>query len=107
MGNGFCLMLVGMREHLGALQSIPPVGLDHEDGEFVAAESGDDIGFPHLGLDHPGNMPEDDVADMVAMGVVDVLKGVEIAEHEDAVVAIPFLRGQGAVQVFVDTAPVA
>src|SRR5437016_3408236 len=52
---------------------------DHE--EFVAAEPRDEIGRPQLGAQAPRHFHEELVADVMAVGVVDLLEAVQVDER--------------------------
>jgi len=68
-----------------------------DDHELVAAEAGEGVGEPDGAAEIVGDVPEELVADVVAVGVVDELEAVEI-DHEEGgagVVDLGLLNGGG------------
>ncbi|MCY1186948.1 hypothetical protein D9M73_278670 [compost metagenome] len=46
--------------------------------EFITANAGHGVGFPHTALEPVGHRLQQHVADRMAMGVIDLLEAVEV-----------------------------
>ena len=84
--------------HRGGVAGFGQMGQD--DGEFVAAQAGHGVGFPHAAGQALGHRLQQQIADMVAQGVVDVLELVQIQKHQRHPVAAPLADRQGLAQAF-------
>ena len=57
-------------------------GIGQDQGEFVAAEPGHDVGFTGAAADDRGRLDERLAARQVAVAVVDLLEAVEVEEQQ-------------------------
>ena len=71
--HSFCAMSV---------TDIDVVQLGQRDGEFVAAEARHGVAVAHMALQAPADLLEQQVAGLVAAGVVDFLEVVEVDEQQ-------------------------
>ncbi|MEZ4483325.1 MAG: hypothetical protein R2864_01585 [Syntrophotaleaceae bacterium] len=65
----------------GGQQGILLAGLHQQGGEFLAAETGKEVGFAHR-VAFLGQVLEDYVAGVVAVGVVDLLEVVDVKKQQ-------------------------
>ena len=82
------------------------VGSRQQDGELVAADPGDQHVLGELGLEHPGNAPQDLVAGPVAVAVVHVLEVVEVEDEQGAAAADPLRVVDLLAQCGLEVAPI-
>jgi hypothetical protein len=80
------------------------VGADHH--ELVAAEAGDGVGAPARFGQTVGQLPQGQVADGVAVQVVDGLEAVEVDEEDGQGAVVAATDGQGLVDPVVEQGPV-
>ena len=71
------------------------VKVGQDDREFVAAEPGHRIRFPHAGGQAPGGLLEQFVTGVVAQGVVDLFEAVQVEEQDGDLGSVPSAPGQG------------
>ena len=67
---------------LGEDRALLDVGLGEDEHEFLAAVAADHVGRPQVLGDRLGHAAQDDVADGVAVGVVDGLEVVDVDEGD-------------------------
>src|SRR5690606_10293114 len=58
------------------------VRLQGDDHELLAAQTADQVTLASGGLEHIGNMAQNLITDLVAMGVIDVLKVIDIDDQQ-------------------------
>ena len=67
---------------LGQVVGAVEVGAGEDDRELLAAVAGGLVDLARGLAQHPGHLAQDDVALLVAVGVVDVLEVVDVEQHE-------------------------
>jgi hypothetical protein len=91
---------------LGAGLRLRLTALREDQGEFIAAQAGEEVaGTDQLGQ-LIGNPPEHDIADLVATQVIDVLELVQIQKQDGALVTVTLGLIEDALEVLVETPPV-
>ena len=65
-------------------REIRVVGILHEEDEFVAAEASDDLAVLEIVARQFAHLPDDAVADVVAVRVVDALEVVDVEQEQDS-----------------------
>ena len=95
------------QDHLGDAEGdVDRLHVGADDDELVAAEAGDGVG-PAPGLGQPvGQFPQGQVADAVAVEVVDGLEAVQVDEEDGQGAVVPATGGQGLVDPVVEQGPV-
>ena len=76
------------------------MGLDHH--EFVSTQSGCQVGGAHLRLDSPGDLLEEEVADMMPQRIIDGFEAVEVQHVDRHQVLIPPGIGQRFLQPVIE-----
>src|SRR6266550_3513177 len=88
------------------LAGVSLVGVRHRHAELVAAQPAARIGGPHRPLQLSREDADRFVADVVAVGVVDVLEVVEVDHHQREAALVPFGRCDRAVDRPLELRPV-
>lgn len=93
-------LLAGDAESLAGGAGVLDAGLIHDDDELLSAVAACDVGVPEFTVEHHGDALEDDVADGVAIGVVNGFEvvGVDHGDREGPVAA------EGPGEVLLDAA---
>ena len=80
----------------GLVAALVETGVQHQQGELVAAQPPDRIRFAQIGPEQLSHMHEGGVAGRVAEGVVDVLEAVEIEIQQHRRDFVALAEGHGA-----------
>ena len=76
------------------------------DGKFIAAQTGEHVGFTQRGLQPLRGLPEQFISGRMAQRVVDVLELVEIHHEHTEGLAVALQAGDGALELLGEIGPV-